>query len=368
MTDIATARCVAERFISAEKIRAIEPRGDGLINTTFLVTTESEELPHFILQRINDRVFPRPDQIMENIQIFLRHAQQKQGGGENRSLRLPGLCRTIDGSSYCFDSAGAFWRALSFIEHTRTLRVIENLRDAEEVGYALGAFHRLVNDLDVRALHVTLPGFHVTTDYLARYRKVSKHPNSAELSADTRSLQEFIDARAGQVSVLEDAKNRGLLQIRPIHGDPKLDNVLFDVQTGRAVSMIDLDTVMPGLIHYDIGDCLRSCCNTAGEAPASAEAVDFDLDVCRVILGAYWEEAGDFLTTQDYAFVYDAIRLIPFELGLRFFTDYLERNKYFKNLAPKETLHRAKTQFKLTERIEQKEDQIRCLVAELVKI
>ena len=166
--------------------------------------------------------------------------------------------------------------------------------------------------------------------------------------------------------MLETAKNEGKLATRPIHGDTKLNNFLFDVNSGRAVSLIDLDTVQPGLIHYDIGDCLRSSANAAGESPKDVAPVRFDLDICRAILKRYLAETRSFLTQNDYHYLYDAVRLIPFELGLRFVTDHLEGDRYFKTDWPGQNLHRAMVQFELTASIEMAKEGIKTLIANIV--
>lgn len=157
---------------------------------------------------------------------------------------------------------------------------------------------------------------------------------------------------------LEAAKQQGLLTLRVIHGDPKLNNFLFDRHRKKIVSLIDLDTVKPGLVHYDIGDCLRSCCHIA-------EPVGFDLDICTALLKSYLAEAGAFFTEHDYHYLYPAIRLIPFELGLRFYTDYLEGNRYFKVMEPEQNLQRATNQFRLCESIMAQETAIKNLVSQL---
>ncbi len=150
--------------------------------------------------------------------------------------------------------------------------------------------------------------------------------------------------------------------MRIIHGDPKINNVMLDNQTGRAVSMIDLDTVKPGLLHYDIGDCLRSCCNILGEEADDFDAVRFDLGRFEAVLSGYTAAAHENLSAQDFDFLFDAIRLIPFELGLRFYTDYLEGNLYFKISHPMQNLDRAMVQFRLVESIEQQEAKIKAFI------
>ena len=187
------------------------------------------------------------------------------------------------------------------------------------------------------------------------------------LLADSPALRfciEFANAREAIVGILEDAKRQGVLTLRVIHGDPKVDNVLFDAVDDRAISLIDLDTVQAGLLHYDIGDCLRSACNAAGESPRSASEARFDLGLCEALLSRYLAETHAFLTPADLRFLPDAIRLIPFELGLRFLADHLNGDVYFKVQWRGHNLLRAETQFRLTESIELQLPAIRTLVSD----
>ena len=177
---------------------------------------------------------------------------------------------------------------------------------------------------------------------------------------------EFVNRRRGWAGALEDARAGGKLRLRPIHGDPKANNVMMDADTGKAVGMVDLDTVMPGLVHYDIGDCLRSSCNPLGEESGGWEPVRFETDMCRAVLSGYFPVAGDFLDESDHEYFFDAARLIAFELGVRFLTDYLEGDVYFKVKDRDQNLKRALVQFKLTESIEAQEPTIRTILGDLI--
>lgn len=324
-------------------ISAVEPLGNGLINDTFLVTTTTRQ---FVLQRINTDVFPAPAAITDNLLVIDRHLQQKH----RRRLTLPGLLPTLDGRPFYRDDNAGYWRAQHFIAPTTSLETLASLADAEQVGYALGHFHWLLSDLNPSCLHDTLPGFHITPDYLARYRDCARQSQPPD-----RYCAEFIECYATIADRLEIAKQQGVLPLRAIHGDPKLNNFLFDSNNRRIVSLIDLDTVKPGLVHYDIGDCLRSCCHD----PASD---GFDLTICAAILRCYLAEASGFLQDDEYAFLYPAIQLMPFELGLRFYTDYLEGNRYFKVTTPDQNLQRAIRQFRLCADITAKQSAICTLI------
>ena len=304
---------------------------------------------------------------MENLRIFTAHVRRRLAQappGPGCRWETPEVRLTRDGQDHIVDESGSFWRALSFIEAAATFDAIKDAGHAREVGCGLGMFHHLLSDLDPEKLADTLPGFHVTPGYLAHYDAVlggACAPGSPEMDF----CRGCIEARRSWASVLEGARERGQLRPRPIHGDPKVNNVMLDAATGRAVSLVDLDTVKPGLVHYDIGDCLRSGCNPLGEETGAWETVRFETDLARAVLQGYLPLARSFLTDRDHAYLFDAIRLLPFELGLRFFTDHLAGNVYFKARHPAHNLARALVQFRLTESIEAQEPAIRAIIRDL---
>lgn len=349
----------AEAFVPIGSIVSIGTLDGGLINDSFLVATERFRL---VLQRISRQAFPKPELIMENLRVLLMHAHDSR-----IALRLPAIVPTRDGRDYWVDADGGFWRALEFVANTRAPARLENLAQARGVGSALGRFHAMVHDLDPRRLHVTRERFHDTPWYYARFTAVAEQASPIPADPALQFCIDFARARASRVSSLEDARRRGELSMHVIHGDPKLENVLFDVVSGEAVSLIDLDTVQPGLIHYDLGDCLRSACNPAGETPPDPASARFDLDICRALLDSYFVETRAFLTDNDLRHLPDAIRLIPLELGLRFLTDHLQGDRYFKVKWRGHNLHRARTQFVLTESIETQMEKIRALIDMLAR-
>ncbi|WP_394753177.1 phosphotransferase enzyme family protein [Crenothrix sp.] len=338
---------IAQQF--AKTVREITPLGNGLINDTYRVITDTHS---FVLQRINRQVFAHPEQIMANLIMLNQHMQQK--APVDVKLQIPVILAISDGAILYQDENQDYWRALTFIEKTESLEAIRTLADAEQIGSALGHFHYLLSDLYPGLLQDTLPGFHIAPDYLKHYQKISL---DTEPKAN-RYCAEFIDKFQSLAEDLENAKQQDLLTVRIIHGDPKINNFLFDTSSQRIVSLIDLDTVKPGLVHYDIGDCLRSCCH-------DMNTNRFNLDIAVAILKNYLAEAAAFFTEADYQYLYPAIRLIPFELGIRFYTDYLEGNRYFKVTDPEQNLHRAVAQFNLCEDIMGKEAVITQLIAEL---
>ncbi|MBW2466149.1 MAG: phosphotransferase [Deltaproteobacteria bacterium] len=355
----------AENFIGPDDvILTVEKYGRGVIHDTYLVKLRGLA-DSFILQRMNTYVFKQPERIMHNLRVVGEHIRNLEKPAESNAgsrWEMLHIIPTGEQRDYFIDPEGGFWRALSFISGAYPLEEVAGLDNAREIGRALGKFHHLTCNIDPKLLHDTLPGFHNIEFYLKRYDLVlsnyaSKEPVNADLYC-----REFIAGRRQWAPVLENGRKHGKLQMRVIHGDPKINNIMLDEQTGRAVSIIDLDTMKPGLLLYDIGDCLRSCCNVIGEDAENPAGDLFDLERCSSVLSGYMTEARKCLTGRDFALFYDAIRLLPFELGLRFYTDYLEDNIYFKTDYPVQNLNRAVVQFRLVESIEQQEDRIKSLI------
>lgn len=413
---LSLATDIARRFgLEAEDLE-VTPLGRGLINDSFLVQAATGR---WVLQRLNGRVFPDPEGIMANLARLGAHLDRQPG----LDLAWPTLRPLASGATWTRDAAGGLWRMMSYLPGQPLAR-IANPGQAAEVGRLLGQFHRAVADLEPAHLRVTLPGFHVTPAYLHQFDRVlaatrtagvplptqgtvvtadtlipvgedvhageagSARPAgsitgslgsvglsdsagsvtrvpTAEGLPSTPDLEEALDffsRRRDGLGELEDARRLGLIPERVVHGDPKLDNLLFDVTGERALALIDLDTVQPGLTLHDIADCLRSCCNRQGEA-AQPTAIVFDLGVCRPLLSAYATVTRGLLTPTEVALLYPAIRLLPLELGLRFLTDHLQGDRWFRVTAPGQNLSRARVQFALVASIERQEAPIREAVA-----
>jgi Ser/Thr protein kinase RdoA (MazF antagonist) len=357
----------ADQFKSLGRLVDIREHGNGNVHDTFLVTLDAEGEEHFILQRINTQVFRQPELIMRNMSILTEHVckrPQRTPTSGGRRWEAPRVLLARDARDYWIDPGGAFWRAISFVDTAQSFDTIQDEDHAREVGYALGMFQSLISDLPTEKLADTLPGFHVTPRYLRHYDQVLAK-SGAFGSPEVDFAVRFVSERRAFAKVLEEARAQGRLRLRPIHGDPKVNNVMIDTSTRQAVSLVDLDTVKPGLVHYDIGDCLRSSCNPLGEATERWEAIRFEPTLCRAVLKGYLSLAKDFLTENDYEYLFHAIRLIAFELGLRFLTDYLEGDVYFKVRHREHNLARALIQFKLTESIESQEKVICAIIQDL---
>lgn len=355
MLDSALAEAIAREFNPDEAELKLVPLGNGLINDTYLVTNQSRQ---WVLQRINKQVFSEPWLLMENLATLTRHVGNKNKSAGLSRLQVPAVINTAQNKAYFTDAEGNYWRALQFIANSYSKEQCENLQDAGQIGWALGYFHALCSDPAPLLLHDTLPGFHIAPGYYKAYQQALVCAKQIQKDEDYAFCVSFINAREALINVLEDAKQNGELTLRVIHGDPKVNNFLFDQQCSEVISLIDLDTVKPGLVHYDIGDCLRSAC-------FNADTEAFDLSICEAVLKSYLNEVKHFFSEADYRYLYAAIHLIPLELGMRFFTDYLQGNQYFKVAYPTQNLSRAIQQFRLCSSIEQQQSSIEQLIQRL---
>lgn len=355
------AAATAHRFGITESDAYVSPLGRGLINDSYLVETGSGR---WVLQRINGRVFPDPEGIMTNFARLTSHLARQPVAG----LAWPALRETTDGATWTRDEAGDLWRMMSYLPG-RPLERLATPRQAAEVGHLLGRFHRLIANLETASLRITLPGFHVTPAYLRQFDDAlatveasARDAGPPQGDASLEPALEFLVRRRDGLSVLEMARQGGLIPERAVHGDPKLDNLLFDAKGRRALALIDLDTVQPGLVLHDIADCLRSCCNQAGEG-ARPEETGFDLAICRPLLRAYATATRGLLSPAEVDLLYPAIRLLPLELGLRFLTDHLQGDRWFRVTSHGQNLAKARAQFALVADIERQETVIRREIA-----
>ncbi len=328
--------------------------GSGLINDTYLCEfIAGSKARKYILQRINASVFKHPEQVMENVETVTEHIQarlRREGVSDPLSV-TPALVRAADGRSFFVDDGKNYWRMFHFIEAGEVFDTVLDREHAREVGRGLGRFQALVSDLDPAKLHDTLPGFHHTPRYLAEYDDA--------LRADVRGRAEGAAAEAGFVSrrrslapVLTDLMKGGQLPLRVVHNDPKVNNVMIHKATREALCMLDLDTVKPGIVHFDFGDCVRSAANPAGEDAPDPGSVALDSDLFKAVASGYLREAGTFLTKKEIDMLPVSMKVITFELGIRFLADYLRGDTYFRIKYPSHNLHRARVQFRLLESME----------------
>ena len=338
--------------------------GEGHINDTFLVDVGTER---FILQRVSSAAFKEPDKLMENIvnvTDYLSREIQRQGGSPRRETLT--VIRTRQGENSFTDSEGGVWRVFPFVEGTVCYQAAETPQLFAASGRAFGRFQRLLRDYPAHTLHETIPRFHDTEARLRKF-KAAVAADPLGRAADCRADIDFVLAREADCSAALSAQREGVLPLRVTHNDTKLNNVLMDAETGNALCVIDLDTVMPGLSINDFGDSIRFGANHNAEDEPDLSKVNFDLDLFSVYAAAFLEEAGEALTEAEVRYLPWGAKLMTLECGMRFLTDHLEGDGYFHISRPGQNLDRARTQFKLVADMEAQWDQMNAIVAQYIK-
>lgn len=338
-------RQTAGQFQIAGDFVSATPLGNGHINDTYCITCRHGR---FVLQRINHHIFQDPVALMDNVVRVTTH------------LGSPRLIRTTDGRPYYRDGTGNFWRMYSFIENARTFDTVESPRQAFEAAKAFGRFQQSLADLPAPRLHETIPDFHHTPKRFAALQQAiaADAQNRAQSAAAEIEFARRHESMTGTLI-------NGQLPERITHNDTKFNNVLFEDATGAAVCVIDLDTVMPGLVLYDFGDMVRSATSPAAEDERDLTKVRMHWQMFEALARGYLEAAGSFLTKVERHLLAFSGKLITFEVGIRFLTDYLNGDTYFKVHRSGQNLDRCRTQFKLVESIAQTEDRMCRLVETL---
>jgi hypothetical protein len=349
-------QAVARRFeIFGEFVRA-EPYGSGHINDTYRATyIQGGTTIHYLHQRINHDVFKNPQAVMDNVVRVTTHVRSKLAGQPGATRRCLTLVPTRDGEAYLLDDHGSYWRTYVFIEDAQTYDMVQHPGQAYEAGRAFGNFQRQLVDLPAPRLHDTIPNFHHTPK---RFESLVQAVEEDRLNraAEAKPEIEFVLSRAEMAGRLIELMEKGEIPERVTHNDTKFNNVMIDDQTGEAICVVDLDTVMPGLALYDFGDMVRTTTSPTREDERDLSLVEMDFSMYEALLRGYLETAGDFLTPAERENLAFSGKLITFEIGMRFLTDFLQGDQYFRIHREGHNLDRARTQFCLVECIEAQED------------
>ncbi len=351
-------RTIARQFQIAGEFAGAEPYGSGHINDTYCVTfNQGGTRVRYIFQRINHNIFKNPVALMENIRRVTVHLGEQYAGAPDRHRRVLTLILTQDGASFYRDAEGNYWRAYIFIEKARTFDAVESVAQAFQAAKAFGQFQKLLADLPAPRLNDTIPDFHHTPKRFAALENAIQADavNRARLA---RPEIEFALRHQAICSVLLDAK----LPERVTHNDTKFNNVMLDDATGEGICVIDLDTAMPGLALYDFGDMVRTATSPADEDEQDLSKVTMQFPMFEALARGYLSSAAEFLTPAEKKFLPFSGKLITLEIGLRFLTDFLAGDTYFKVHREGHNLDRCRTQFKLVQSIEQQEEQMNQLV------
>ncbi len=346
---------IPQHFDCPRQVRRISPLGNGHINDTFLVVFADG--PDHVLQRINHFVFPRPEWVMDNILRVTQHLQGKFSHLPDGHLRSLRVVQTRQGRSLHIDEKGRFWRMYHRLHPMQSYEQLQTPRQAYFVGRSFGEFQAQLADLPQPRLHETIADFHHTPRRLTRLLHVAQADPQRRRVKAQRELN-FAQEGQHRVEMLVDLQRRGEIPERITHNDTKLNNLMFDQAGNEPLCVLDLDTVMPGLIHYDFGDMIRTGCATAAEDEEDLERVDFDRELFRGICQGYLEAGRSFLTEREVEHLAFSAILMTLEVGVRFLTDYLEGDLYFKVHHPEHNLQRARAQFELVRRLEAAESEL----------
>ena len=353
------------KFAMEGALVSAQPYGSGHIHETFLIKTHERECPDYILQRINHHVFKDVPRMMENIVRVTEHLRGKISAlaGNSSGREVLTVVPARDGRHFHQDGEGSFWRCYVFIDHRRPSHREKNPEYACEAGKLFGRFIRLLADLPGPPLHETIPGFHDVEFHLRKFSEVLQADPLLRRDAAAEEIA-FARERAEEMKRMLVLAREGRITLRVTHNDTKFNNILFDGQ-GRALCVIDLDTVMPGYVHYDFGDAIRSGCNRAREDESSLKTVGLDIGLFKGYVRGFLNSLQSCLSAEEISHLAFSAKLFAYMIGLRFLSDHLAGDSYFKISRPGHNLQRARVQFRLLEDMERQFSELEDIVAKL---
>ncbi len=337
--------------------------GNGHINDTFLLTfCDGGAERKYILQRMNKGVFQKPEELMENIMGVTSWLKKKiiENGGDPERETL-NVIPSVSGDSYYVDKTGEYWRAYKFIEHATSYDQVENREDFYQSAVAFGRFQQLLAEYPADTLHETIPNFHNTADRYEKFQRAVKNDICGRVCEVQEEIA-FVEAHSNLAHVLQDQLESKKLPLRVTHNDTKLNNIMIDDTTHEGLCVIDLDTVMPGLAVNDFGDSIRFGASTAAEDESDLSKVSCDMELFELYAKGFIQGCDGRLTDAELDHLATGAIVMTYECGMRFLTDYLEGDSYFKIHRPKHNLDRCRTQFKLVADMSEKMEQMRAIV------
>ncbi len=344
--------------------RGCIPYGNGHINDTFLVVCDGENgIQHkYVLQSVNNNVFKKPEQVMENIEKVTEYLRKIVANPRE----VLTLARTLNDSTYYKDKDGRCWRLYDYVTDSVCLEPPVEPEDFYQCAVAFGKFQRYLTDFPAETLYETIPDFHNTPKRYENFLKAVEEDKCGRASGVKEEI-EFIKARKEFYSVLLDSYKEGKLPLRVSHNDTKSNNVMLDEKTHEALCVIDLDTIMPGFSVTDFGDAIRFGASTATEDEKDLSKVSMDIEMFRIYTKGFLEGTGGELPDAEVMLLPEGAKMMTIECGMRFLTDYLEGDTYFKTAYSDHNLDRCRTQLKLVADMEAKWDEMKAIVKEYCK-
>ena len=353
------------QFDASGKYREAAPFGNGHINDTYLVSSIDNEGNNYkyILQRINHQIFKKPKEVMDNIvgvTSFLKKKVLERGGNTNREILT--VIFTKDNKSLYIDNAGEYWRMYIYVLDSISFDMIENANEFYQSGLAFGNFQNQLADYPAHKLHETIEGFHDTKKRFETFKNAVEK-NVKNRAENVKNEIDFVLKRESLANVLGNALKNNELPLRVTHNDTKLNNILFDKDTRKPICIIDLDTIMPGLALNDFGDSIRFGANTGAEDEVDLSKVGLSLELFEAYAKGFISGCNGKLTENEIKMLPIGAMVMTFECGMRFLTDYLEGDVYFKIARENHNLDRARCQFKLVEDMENKRAEMDKIIA-----
>lgn len=357
---------IANQFNLKGTVTNIKPFGNGHINDTFKIFIQEPEFPDYILQRKNHHVFKDIPGMMENIVRVTDHIRkklQKENTNEITKKVITHI-QCTNGDYFYKDRDGNYWTVFLFIQGSHSVEKIENYEHAYLAGKGFGKFQEQLADLPGKPLNETIVDFHNIEFRYRNFRKALAI-NYQNRATETQYEIEFALAHEAEMHTLINAQKAEEIPLRITHNDTKINNILFD-ENGHILCVIDLDTVMPGLVHFDFGDAIRTAACTTEEDETDLDKITINLEIFKAFSKGFLEETKSFLTEKEITLLAHAAKFMAFIMGIRFLTDYLEGDVYYKIKHPKHNIERARAQFRLVSEITKKEDEMNQIIRQII--
>ena len=357
--DQAFLKNISSQFKIEGDIISVYPFGNGHINDTYLIETAGDNTANYILQRKNHLIFKDVPAMMENIDRVCTHIENKlhEANDPDAEKKIIRHFRTDEGKLYYKDEQGNFWAVLNFVPNSKSVEMIEKPEMAEVAGIAFGRFQKQLADLPGGPLSETIKDFHNIYFRINNFKKAKAADPKGRLATVKTEVDE-IESRMEKMKTLQQLADSGKLPIRVTHNDTKINNVLFDKETDEILAVIDLDTVMPGLVHFDFGDAMRTAANTVEEDETDISKIKFNKEVFRYFAKGFLSETKDTLTPQEVELLPHSCQFMTYIMALRFLTDYIDGDTYYKIKHPEHNIERARNQIKLVQEMDKSLDEM----------
>ncbi len=340
-----TLKKIFSEFTCSGKFKEAKTLVSGYINETYLIKTLEENTPDYVLQKLNHHVFPNIPELMNN-KVKVTEYLSKKKSPDQANLKF---FKTKLGLYYHYDDKGNYWNLMEFIPNSKVLEKTENVQQAEEAGKAFGNFIKLLDDFPANEIYEIIPDFHKMSFRYQQFDEALKGAGEERKKKAKVWIEQVLESRE-EMQQLERLYESGEIPMRVTHNDTKLSNILFD-EHDKALCIIDLDTLMPGIVHYDFGDSIRTICSAVSEDEPNLDLVGFNMEYYKAYSKGFLSQLEDKLSAKEIEFLPLAAKTITFIMGLRILTDYLNGDVYYNIKYPEHNLHRASNQLTLVKRM-----------------